>query len=89
MNGEPAGWRPITEQEPKFGDIVWLFDGAEMWIGGRELEEWESWRWGNTYGSIWHACGKWDGDLETDDDYKPVLWMPLPEPPATGKGATT
>ena len=65
---------------PPLGEIVWLHDGNRTWIGGRD-DIGDGWLWGNTYGSVWHNGVKWDGDLETDDDYKPTHWMRLPEPP--------
>lgn len=76
-----SGWRPVCQKSmPAFGQIVWLFDGKRVWLGGCE-DDGEGWLWGNTYGQIWHNGMNWDGDLETDDDYKPTHWMPLPEPP--------
>lgn len=76
-----ADWLKVTEDNPKLGDIVWLWDGKTIWIGGREMVDSEYWLWGKTYGSTWHNCEKWDADLETDDDYKPTHWLPLPSPP--------
>jgi len=74
-------WRIVEDNPPPLDEIVWLFDGFKTWIGGRAMVDSEYWLYGNTYGSIWHNGKKWDGDLETDDDYKPILWKPLPEPP--------
>ena len=74
-------WRIVEDNPPPLDEIVWLFDGFKTWIGGRAMVDSEYWLYGNTYGSIWHNGKKWNGDLETDDDYKPILWKPLPEPP--------
>lgn len=76
-----ADWRPITKDEPSLGHICWLWDGRNIWIGGRDMVDSEYWLWGNCYNSIWYNGDKWDGDIETDDDYQPTNWMPLPNPP--------
>lgn len=41
----------------------------------------EHWLWGKCYGSIWHNGKKWDGHIESDDDYQPTHFMYLPEAP--------
>jgi hypothetical protein len=75
-------WAPVrADNLPPLGEIVWLHDGHQSWIGGRDMVDSDFWLWGNTYGSVWHNGVKWDGDLETDDDYKPTHWMRLPDPP--------
>lgn len=75
------GWEAVGDDNmPPMDEIVWLYDGRTIWIGGR-ADDCDGWLWGNTYGSIWHNGLKWDGDLETDDEYKPTHWMRLPEPP--------
>ena len=71
----------VTEDNPKLGDIVWLWDGKTIWVGGREMIDSECWLWGNTYGSMWYNGEKWEADLESDDDYNPTHWLPLPSPP--------
>ena len=76
-----ADWLEVTEDNPKLGDIVWLWDGKNIWVGGREMIDNEDWLWGNSYCSMWHNGQEWDADLETDDDYKPTHWLPLPSPP--------
>lgn len=80
----PAGWEAVCDDNlPPLDEIVWLWDGKRIWLGGRaDVPDGEGWLWGNTYGSIWRRkdC-EWEGDLETDDDYKPTHWMRLPEPP--------
>jgi len=65
---------------PPLDEIVWLWDGQRIWLGGR-ADDCDAWLWGNTYGHVWHNGAKWDGELETDDDYKPTHWMRLPDPP--------
>jgi hypothetical protein len=72
-------------------EIVWLYSEPDpdkfygFWLGALvkdgEGEDCESHMWGNTYGSIYHASGKWHGDVDTDQDYKPTYWCRLPEPP--------
>lgn len=77
----PHGWAAVCDENmPPMDEIVWLYDGRTIWIGGR-ADDCDGWLWGNTYGSIWHNGVKWDGDLETDDEYKPTHWRRLPEPP--------
>lgn len=75
-------WNTITDETtlPPLDEIVWLWDGQRVWLGGR-ADDGDCWLWGNTYGSVWHNGKKWDGDLETDDDYKPTHWLRLPNPP--------
>lgn len=78
-------WKQITDDPktlPPVGAIVWLYDGRNMWIGGRGTTDISDWAWGNTYGSIWLAGTEWDGEIETDDEYKPTHWKQLPSLPA-------
>jgi hypothetical protein len=75
-------WIRTEDRLPEEGQMVWLHDGTNTWIGSREHEG-DGWLWGNSYGNIWHNGAKWDGDCETDDDYKPTHWLPLPELPNT------
>ena len=76
----PQGWAAVTDTMPPLDEIVWLWNGSRIWIGGRAWDC-DGWLWGNTYNHIWHNGTKWDGEIETDDDYKPTHWMPLPQPP--------
>lgn len=76
-----AAWRPITEHEPQCGEIVWLWDGVSIWIGGRDMVDGEYWLWGKCYGLPWFDGVKWEGEPEMDDDYLPKHYMPLPLPP--------
>src|SRR5262245_950758 len=75
---ERRHWRPITDDAPALGEICWLWDGQRIWVGGRDRVDSEYWLWGNCYHRFWYNAVKWDADLETDDDYKPTHWMPLP-----------
>ena len=78
--GPCSAWVPVSESSmPAMGQIVWLWDGQQIWIGGRD-DSGDGWLWGNTYGTIWWQGEDWDGDLE-EDDYTPTHWMPLPNPP--------
>ena len=78
---EARGWAAVRDDNmPPLDEIVWLWDGQRIWIGGR-ADDCDGWLWGNTYGAVWRSGAKWDGDLETDDDYNPTHWMRLPEPP--------
>lgn len=75
-------WQPVrADNLPPLDEIVWLWDGRIMWIGGR-ADDSDGWLWANTYGRAWHDGKKWHGDLETDDDYKPTHWMRMPQPPS-------
>lgn len=76
-----SAWQRITEHAPQCGDVCWLWDGRTMWIGGRDMVDSEHWLWGKCYGSIWHNGKKWDGHIESDDDYQPTHFMYLPEAP--------
>jgi hypothetical protein len=85
LRDAPDGWVPVAERLPKYETPVWLFDAAtgSIWIGGRgECDD--GWLWCNAYHNIWRSShdNKWESDLQSDDDYNPTHWMPLPEPPA-------
>jgi len=75
------GWRLVSDELPAIGEVVWLWDGDHIWIGAREFVDSEDWLWCKCYSSPWFIAGKWDGDLEADDDYKPAHWKTLPNPP--------
>lgn len=77
-----VAWQPVTDETaPEPGRIVWLWDGAKVWIGARE--HWDGVLvYTNTYGNIWHNGQCWDGDCEFDDDYQPTHWLPLPDLPS-------
>ena len=78
----PHGWAAVCDDNlPPLDEIVWLWDGQRIWIGGR-ADDCDGWLWGNTYGTVWHNGAKWEGDLETDEEYKPTHWMPMPDPPS-------
>ena len=78
---ERERWFLVTgETLPPLGEAVWLWDGETIWLGGRD-DDGDSWLWGNSYGSIWHNGTGWDGDLETDAEYKPTHWKRLTELP--------
>ena len=85
-------WIACAERLPELDEIVWLYQpGTEgIWIGVR-ADDVEGWLWGNAHGSMWWNGQRWDADMETDDDYKPTHWMPLPTPPNTevSNGAKT
>lgn len=84
-------WQQVREDNlPELEEIVWLFDGERIWVGGR-TDDPEGWLWGDTYGDFWtikeNGVLRWIGNLVTDDDYKPTLWMPLPVHPKERKSA--
>jgi hypothetical protein len=76
-------WKLTSEELPPLDEIVWLYDAANEvgpWIGCR-ADDADGWLWANAYGSMWWNGQKWDADAETDDDYHPTHWMPMPYPP--------
>lgn len=73
-------WILTSQEMPEMADIVWLFNGVNVWIGSRENDP-EGWMYSNLYGSEYWDGEKWCGDTEIDDDYQPTHWMPLPTPP--------
>lgn len=76
-----TGWQEIREDNlPPLDEIVWLWDGCKIWTGGR-ADDRDGWLWANTDGYFWFNGSKWDGDLYTDDDYRPTHWMAMPTPP--------
>lgn len=76
-----AGWAVVSADNlPPLNAMVWLFDGQRAWIGAR-VDDTEGWLWANSYGHIWHDGDKWNGDMETDEDYRPTHWMHLPSLP--------
>jgi hypothetical protein len=75
-----SGWIACTERLPELEEIVWLHQDGIMWIGCR-TDDADGWLWANSYATIWWNGQKWDADAETDSDYKPTHWMPLPTPP--------
>jgi hypothetical protein len=92
-NRAMADWILVTDRLPDFDDVVWLHEpGRGTWIGSRSFDG-DGWLWANSYGQFWRGDSKWEADAETDDDYKPTHWRPLPEPPRidaarhTGDGA--
>lgn len=73
-----AEWQLVTQDNlPPLWEVVWLYDGGTMWLGGRAGVA-DGWQWGNTHGRCWHNGERWDGDLETGDDLIPTHWMRLP-----------
>jgi len=79
-----SDWQKVSEDNlPGLDEIVWLWDGKIMWVGGR-ADDGDGWLWANTYFNVWHNGTRWDGDLEVDDDYKPTHWKRLPDSPKGG-----
>ena len=79
--GAAHGWETVTESNlPPFQEIVWLWNGKKIWIGGRADDN-DGWLLGNCYGQIWQKENLWCGEIETDDDYQPTHWMRLPQSP--------
>jgi hypothetical protein len=73
-------WIPIEKGLPEFGRLVYLFENGRIYFGER-FDEPEGWLWARYYQVPEYYDGKWQGDPESDDDYKPTHWMHLPEPP--------
>lgn len=74
-------WIPITEEEPDYGQTVWLTDGKEIFIGERMQGT-----YGDSYGYVnkpMQFDGKrwWGGVAVEDIDFEPTHWMPLPDLP--------
>ena len=83
---QSRGWTAVCDDNlPPLDEIVWLWDGKRIWLGGL-VNGGDRWLWGNTYGCIWRNGVKWEGHLETDDDYSPTHWMPLPAAPEESHG---
>ena len=73
-------WLLVSENNlPPLDEIVWLWDGKRIWIGGC-TDDGDGWLWGNTCGRAWHTGTKREGKLDLDD-YKPTHWLPMPQPP--------
>ena len=81
-------WVSVETDLPPMGRPVWIYEpGHGIFIGARgDLGEGE-WMWGHCYGDYFYSetsrgVGVWRTHTnETDDDYRPTHWMPLPEPP--------
>ncbi len=81
---ERERWIPVEERLPEMGKPVWaLMKSGSIGIFAR-VDDDDGWLWANSYGSAWFSDGKWQMDLETDDDYEVVMWKDLPLPPAPG-----
>jgi len=82
---ELNGWTKITKDIlPPMNIPVWLWDNERIWIGMRVIIEDGTWLWANTYMNVFYDKDKrqWNSyDAETDDDYKPVKFKFLPNPP--------
>lgn len=76
-------WQTLTGTNlPQVDELVWLWDGQHIWIGGRCLtEDSGGWQWGSTLGRLWYTGTKWEGYLNTDNEYRPTHFLPLPIPP--------
>lgn len=76
-------WTRITaENMPPKGQPVWLYDGEDMWMGGWDDVDSESWLWCDAYFIAWHNIDGWDADLEACER-TPTHWMPMPSAPNT------
>jgi len=75
-------WIPVSERLPESGIPVWVSGNGNIMTGGRGyIDEGGIWLWGQVY-SPYYYNGKWEGDIEEDDDYGWIThWMPLPPPP--------
>jgi len=84
-NDAEAAWIRINDRLPELEQLVFLWDGKDIWIGDRSyLAEAEGWVWTNTNNRFGWDENKhyWDWDSEYDDEYKPTHWHPLPVPSA-------
>lgn len=74
-------WRPI-ESAPE-DTPMWLVDAENtMWVGVHVYVENEGYAWTNCYRDFDYHNGKWQtSTADWDDDYQPIGWQPLPEPP--------
>ena len=76
-----GGWIPVSEGLPDIDLPVWVWNGTDIWVGCR-AEESDGWLWAKSYSHPEYYAGEWTcADAETDDDYQPTHWMPLPIPP--------
>lgn len=78
-----GGWTSVKDELPPMDEIVYLWDGEKIWSGGRGMVDSQHWLYGNSYGHHWYDYKqqKWFGDIETDDDYQPIMWKHKPLPP--------
>jgi|GEM_PF-1694196 len=76
-------WIPVDDKLPDMDEIVFLDNDQFVWIGGRSIVSNNEWLFGNCYGNIWYNrnAGKWEGEIEIDDEYSPVRWHSLPKAP--------
>lgn len=76
-------WVAVADGLPKIGVPVWMrFESGLIVIGEMGMVSDDEWLWGQAYGGARYVKGRWEvDDSDTDDDYRPTHWMPLPEPP--------
>ena len=81
-------WIPVTEKLPELDEMVWLYENGRIFIGCRSHFDNEGWLWcradepAEYRQALKEKFGDgWDMAPESDDDYKPTYWMPLPKPP--------
>lgn len=85
-------WISVADRLPDLDEPVWLFGDRGIWIGGRTIVEGgdeyagAQWGWCNAYSTLWQkADGRFDAELEYDDDYHVTHWQPLFTPPVGGQ----
>jgi len=77
----PAGWKQVSECLPPIGELVWLHENGETFIGGRYDNDVTGWLWSRAGSTVECRKGRWYCSDLYVDDIKPELWAHLIEQP--------
>lgn len=74
-------WIPVAEEEPDYGQTVWLTDGKEIFIG-EKMEGYNEPVYGDINKPVVFDGKRWWGGVAVlDKDFIPTHWKPLPDLP--------